>query len=250
MTEKATGSLRFHGLLRGQWSQRHPRTDFTFWVQILGRSTPQYALCAPQWCGTFLRCWSPRPYSSESRPCCPSVSIATMVNSDLVSARRSKEIARAISRTKNHTSYSQKLCVSMPSPRQNRATHSGSWTDRRLRLDQASTAFEEATVSADEHGRERGGLADRRTEVWGAGGGCDQEQYVRVCFETIRCVVFGLPSMSAEYIHAAARKSWLSSHESKLLVPMRVLRVWLRKGASFLAYPRRSSGPYFRMHRM
>jgi len=27
--------------VRGQWSPRHPSIDFTFWVQILGRSTPQ-----------------------------------------------------------------------------------------------------------------------------------------------------------------------------------------------------------------
>ena len=47
------------------------------------------------------RRWSSRPSSSGSRPSSPSVSEATLVESDLVSVRRSKEIASGSSRTGN-----------------------------------------------------------------------------------------------------------------------------------------------------
>jgi len=47
------------------------------------------------------RRWSSRPCSSGSRPSSPSVSEATLVEAELVSVRRSKEIASGSSRTGN-----------------------------------------------------------------------------------------------------------------------------------------------------
>ena len=54
------------------------------------------------------------------------------------------------------------------------------------------------------------------------------------------------PFISGEYILATARRSRLSNHKSKALIPLRVLRLWPRKSATFLAYPRRSPGPYYK----
>jgi len=74
--------------------------------------------------------------------------------------------------------------------------------------------------------REGGGFADRRNGVWGGGGrGCDREWLVRVCFQIIKCVFLGHPiHFQKKHNHAAAKPSRLSNHESKLHVPVRVLR--------------------------
>jgi len=65
-------------------------------VSILGGSAIQYG---PE-VGRPRR-WSSRPSSSGSRPGSPSVSEATLVESDWVSVRRSKEIASGSRRTGN-----------------------------------------------------------------------------------------------------------------------------------------------------
>jgi len=123
---------------------------------------------------------------------------------------------------------SQKISVSRHSPSRNRATHGTSQANRRLRLRRGSTDVGVVAVSAGNapsRGRRVRGSAERSAGGGGVGRGCDREWLVRVCFQTNKCVFLNHPIYFRKCNHAAGRLSRLSNYESKLHVPVRVLRM-------------------------